>query len=227
MRCSLDFFLNKLKSGDSFSVARFNDGEMGCIMEEKDVISRGDQKSSSYLRIKLVEALTYRDDEYYVGLPDDKFDKAKKVALDMLGGYENVTSSVIFHDKNWLKFLRNITDVVGGYDEIAWIGGDNHDTLSLPFHVDYNIMVNSQNGFDDYNKVKDVKFPRGTLVFLSCGPLGRVLAKELFVNNKDCTFLEIGSVFDPIVQNKWRRYQLKRKKEALKIFDEWRQNGRY
>ena len=66
----MEWFLNNLKEKTPFSFSRFNDGELGCIMENSNFIaSRGAQKNSTELSYKLKECLTHQQDNYWVGIP--------------------------------------------------------------------------------------------------------------------------------------------------------------
>jgi len=220
----LDDILWIMKKGQYFAVARFNDGEMAAIDHSLDYVSRGDQKVTEKLGDKLGEALTHRQDGYYVGLPDPKFASARDKALGLLADYDNLTSSVVFHDDNWIRSFREIPIYSANFNPIVWVGGYHHNLSNLPFFVDTSISVSQKNSMDDYWRTKDFVPPEGSLVLLSCGPLGRVLAKEWFEKQPKCTILEVGSVFDPVTQDVWRRYQQKRRRDAERVIEEW-QNG--
>jgi hypothetical protein len=64
----------------------------------------------------------------------------------------------------------------------------------------------------------------GSLVFVSCGPLGRILTKEWFEWDRSLTILEVGSVFDPMTQNVWRQYQKRQRGEMTRLLEYWKQN---
>jgi hypothetical protein len=224
MNYSLEYFVNKLSKREPFAVSRFNDGEMGVILGTHSVVSRGDQRASSRLKIKLLEAMTYRHHDYFVGMPDKKFKEAYKNAEMIVGDYENITSSVVFHDDNWINALRGITGNADKFDSVAWVGSSKHKIEKLPFNVDKHIVTLHRDSFKEYNKIRNEKIPAGSLVLISCGPLGRILAKEWFELDDSLTILEIGSVFDPITQNVWRPYQKKQRGGTDRLFEYWRQN---
>lgn len=221
MNYSLDYFLEKLRSREPFAVSRFNDGEMGVILGTHGIVSRGDQKSSTHLKIKLLEAMTYRHHNYFVGMPDKKYGDAYKNAEMIVGDYENLTSSVVFHDKNWIKAMDGLVENASNYDNILWVGSNKHDVSKLPFKVSKHIKTKNKDSFDDYNKLRDLYIHPNSLVFVSCGPLGRVLTKEWFERDHSLTILEVGSVFDPVIQNIWRPYQKRQRDKALSVIERW------
>jgi hypothetical protein len=62
-----------------------------------------------------------------------------------------------------------------------------------------------KNAWDVYDSIKkaDTEFQKDDIIILSCGPMGRVLACEWFSQNSNCTYLDLGSTFDPYTRNVW------------------------
>jgi hypothetical protein len=224
MSYNLDYFVDKLSKKEPFAINRFNDGEMGVILNTHGVVSRGDQKSSTYLKLKLLEAVTYRHYNYFVGMPDRKFKSAYDNAKMIVGDYKNITSSVIFHDDNWTDALRGIVKNADKFDNIVWVGSRKHDTGRLPFRIDRHITTRHKDSFKEYGKIRSHQIEPGSLVFVSCGPLGRILTKEWFEWDRSLTILEVGSVFDPMTQNVWRPYQKRQRGEMTRLLEYWKQN---
>jgi len=212
----LDYFLYLLDNKTPFCVVRFNDGELGAITKTMHMVSRGDQDVTDALSKKLKEAMLHRQENYYVGMPDSKFKKHAEIADKLVGDYENVTSSVIFHDNNWIKAITELPKYTNQFERVVWVGSEQHDVSKLPFKVTEFVPVNHKNAFDSYNRLREMTPLKNTLVFLSCGPLGRVIGKDWFEAEPECTVLEVGSIYDPWVQNVKRRYQKKLWSEYLK-----------
>jgi hypothetical protein len=224
MNYKLEHFVDKLNRKESFALNRFNDGEMGVILGTHSVVSRGDQKSSILLKLKLLEAITYRCDDYYIGLPDKKFEEAFNNAEMIIGDYDNLTSSVVLHDDNWTDALRGIVNNADKFNNIIWVGSEKHEVDKLPFKVNRHIKTKHQNSFDDYYSIRKERIDPGSLVLVSCGPLGRVLVKEWFDRDDSLTIIEAGSIFDPITQGVWRSYQKRQRGEMSRLFNHWEQN---
>ena len=83
----LAWFFDRLKSGIPFAFGRFNDGEMGGIMNEGFVAARGDQRVGSDLREALKSALLHKQENYFVGIPCPLcFPKKYDATIDLIGG---------------------------------------------------------------------------------------------------------------------------------------------
>ncbi|HKK96121.1 MAG TPA: hypothetical protein VJ916_07420 [Anaerovoracaceae bacterium] len=212
---NLDYFLNLLDNKVNFAVARFNDGELGAITKTMATISRGDQEVTDELSVKLKEAIQHRQENYYVGVPDTKYKKFSEIASGLIGDYQNITSSVIFHDNNWVKAITEIPQRTKKFKNVVWVGSSSHKINNLPFKVTEFVPVNHKNAFNSYSRLKDLTPLRNTIIFHACGSLGRILTKEWFEREPECTILEVGSIFDPYVQNIKRRYQKKYWKDYL------------
>ena len=50
-------------------------------------------------------------------------------------------------------------------------------------------------GWDDFDKVKRLTFPRGTFILLDCGPTGTALAWHWYFRNPRCTVIDMQGVW--------------------------------
>jgi len=211
----LKYFCKLLNTKTPFAIARFNDGEMGAILKNMTIISRGDQPINNELSKKLKKALTHKQHNYFVGLPHkQKYPKYYHIAKNMVGDYKYLTSSVIFHVDNWIPAIKQITKHAQSFNPITWVGNENHNLSNIPINITTHIKVNAQNAWDSYIKVRDYEPKDKELILISAGPLGRVLTKEWFQRNPRCFILEIGSIFDPWTRNVQHQYQMKRIQNA-------------
>lgn len=65
----VDILYNHIKNNEPFCFIKMNDGEISALDPNSEGMSRGDEKSSDLMSYKLKEALNYRHDNYYIGLP--------------------------------------------------------------------------------------------------------------------------------------------------------------
>ena len=65
----MDWFLENIRTKTPFGYARFNDGEMMAIDQIGSVVARGDQIVDESLHNALNEAITYKQERYYIGIP--------------------------------------------------------------------------------------------------------------------------------------------------------------
>lgn len=202
--------LQNLKHGVPQALARFNDGEMKAIMGTKKVIARGDQQVTTSLRVKLLDAILHRQENYWVGIPCRVcFKRQHLKAKELVGNYEYLTSAVVTANRNWKHFTSTFPRFV---KKVEYVGGEDHDTRNLEkvlgIRVCHSIktpMKNAWAGFEKHPEFANLcNHLRGEeVVILSCGPLSRVLACEWFKRRPDCTFLDVGSCFDPWTRNVW------------------------
>lgn len=198
--------IDYLNNCNPFALARFNDGEAMAMFDPNALVARGDQRSSLLLQKKLFEALQGKEENYFVGLPCSLCypHLAQPLGQAVQTDDEFKTHAVVFTNRNWKRAVKDITEAVQGRP-VYWMSGDDQDPKKIPgikeVLVDH-FKVPTQDAFASYQNVKDwhEKFPAGSVVFLSCGPLARVLAKEWFEARPEVTFIDIGSTFDPFTR---------------------------
>jgi hypothetical protein len=204
-------FLHMLSNCVPFGFARFNDGEMSAIRTTAKHISRGYQKVSETLTIALTEALEYRQENYWKGMPcstcfPDHYEVAKKI----VGDYPYLTQATVFTNRHHKEFMSDFPASLEGRS-LAIVHGESHDIyklneqLKLSFH---SIPVPDMNSWDANQEVlpRHFEFHDGTVVLLSCGPLSRILVRAWFEIRPDCTFIDTGSLFDPWVRGVSYKY---------------------
>lgn len=202
--------LSNLRDGIPQALARFNDGEMTGIIRPGSVVARGDQQVPKDLSDKLKEALQHEQDNYWVGIPCSVcYPHLHSVALSYVDDeYDYLTKAVVTTNRNWKLFTTEFPKITDGR-LIRYVGGIEHNTDELKKYtgidVSARIITPMKNAWSDYNRIKDIynSFSVGDIVLLSCGPMARVLAREWFEQRPDCTFLDIGSCFDPWTRDVW------------------------
>ena len=196
-----------------WAFARFNDGEMSLIMRTQSTASRGHQQASDSLRGSLMKAMLFSLPRYFVGVPSTRYGRMRKKALEMLGDDHPrmVESWALTH--NWRDWSERFPDAVGGRP-VIWIVGEGtfigHEP-PIDFSVQRVITVPANNAWEwwkregNYDFNLSALFP-GTVVLLSCGPLARVLTANGFASRPDCTFIDVGTLYDPWTKNIRRKY---------------------
>lgn len=204
----LAWFFDRLKAGIPFAFGRFNDGEMGGIMNEGFVAARGDQRVGSDLREALKSALLHKQENYFVGIPCPLcFPKKYDATIDLIGGKdEHVKLAVNLTNRNWKKFTNAIGKHLK-YKKVYWVSGEDQRVENLSFKVHETKMFPRKNSWAHYDSIKGYyeEIDEGSIVFLSCGPLANVLVHEWFQKRPDLTILDVGSTFDPFTRGvRWR-----------------------
>lgn len=203
----MDWFLENLRDGTPFGYARFNDGEMMAVDQIGAVVARGDQLVSESLHEALSEALTYKQENYYVGIPCSLcYPRLATLAKDRVGEYEYLTSAVVTTNKNWKTFMDSFPSAMEGR-RLIWIGGNDqnaHAIRALGIDVAKTALVPRVNSWEYYQKIRQTVpqyFQPGDVVGISLGPTARVLVRQWFEEYPDVTFIDMGSNLDPITRN--------------------------
>ena len=208
----VSILLNFIEEKKPFCFIKMNDGEINALLNPNASLSRGLDKSSDKMSSKLKEALIYEQDNYFVGLPCNK----------CYGSLCDKIKTMIPHKKKENILLANLlinSNMNTTTQKFQTCFQDRHVIMvcnqkmskNLPSLKDFGIFVNEvyivadklafSTDYDQIrHKIKDI--PDNSVVLACCGPLGRVLCYEWFSQNSSLTCIELGSYFDPILNDK-------------------------
>jgi hypothetical protein len=203
----IELFIKNINENIHFSYGHFNDGEMSIIMGSNDPISRGDQKSSSELRKKLITSLIFEKENYFVGIPCALCHKFQRLFCELLR-LRNVPATVFHHTK--LTHLNAFLDSLKN-KRLYWVVSESKNLNAMKKYeldIENKIIVPPKNAFSVYETIKHEidNIKDNSIVLLLCGPLGRILAQEWFDKKNNVTYLCIGSYFDSILENRTYLY---------------------
>jgi hypothetical protein len=201
-----DWFFENLKNKNNFCYVRYNDGEMMGISRIGAIAARGDQVIDKQLHDKLTSGILHRQEDYYIGIPCSTcFPKYHKLAEQMTAGYDKITSAVLLTNKNWKSFYDNFPSACRDRN-IIWVGGKSQSKeklLDYGLNIKKMIRVTEKNSWSFYDKLKNAipsLISENDIVSMSLGPTARVLCKELFEQYPNVTFLDLGSLLDPVTK---------------------------
>jgi hypothetical protein len=198
-------FHKKLVDGENFSIARFGDGEMMALRGETVVSGCGEWNTNGVdpryhdARILLNAAYTYQDPGYYVGIVcpccqgQENF---KKMKYGSGQPESNLTYANLFVNTNYPFFLNQFIPEFQKR-KIVLVANETSRLDRLPFtgrfvSVKYNAWIENQ---DLVNW--DISGERDIVFLFACGPLGKILAQQWWSQNKNNTYLDIGSTLYP------------------------------
>ena len=207
MITEMDWFLENIRTKTPFGYARFNDGEMMAIDQIGSVVARGDQIVDESLHNALNEAITYKQERYYIGIPCSLcYPRFAGLAREIVGDYDYLTSAVATTNRNWKHFITSFPAAMEGR-RLIWVGGNdqNPDAIrDLGITVGKTALVPRQNSWKFYDKIRQAlpeHFQPGDVVGISLGPTARVLVRQWFEEFPDLTFIDMGSNLDPFTRN--------------------------
>lgn len=215
-----DFFIDKLMRKEPFAFAHFNDGEMQYILNKSEgAISRGAQDYNVNLAMGLKEAFLTPNSNFYRGVPCwICYPDMRREAEELIKEREDMptTPACVFHH-NYLKQRNILFESILKYENMTWVTNDVfdlkkvlHEIKSSQIETNQNeirhVRIPIKNGYEKYEKIKNMEYKDGELVFYLCGPLGRILAAESSVKYPKTTFLCLGSYFDNISNDEQHSY---------------------
>lgn len=236
-RDDLEFFNQKLCSGEPFSLVRFGDGEMMIINGEATDLSSKYNGEHRYIpgrlideqqRIRLAESLTYKSNRYYVGIACpccvgmENFQKLKKSSAQ---AESQLTWANIFVNANYHPFLKHTTPLLATR-KVAMVCHERADVGGLSFSVEKKFLVGGNSWIDDYQRLQqelDVVFnvledeDESWVVLFCAGVLSNIVVKEMTEKYPRHTYIDLGSVYDIKMRlGKTRKY-LKGSKNLKKV----------
>jgi hypothetical protein len=218
-----DKFLNKIKSGEHFSLSRWGDGEL-TILEDKfiDIRSKGsgefryDPNNTSYVGVRSKLILSYHntDDNYYIGIAcpccvgQEKYEYMKKKSRQ---DEEHLTWANLFVNANYSRTINEFVPELSNHSVNLVV---NHKSKldKLPFKPKNVWYVGTDAWNEDYGVVDEIKEIirhadiKNELFLFAAGPLANILTYELWeYGSKENTYIDIGSILDPHLQLKLTR----------------------
>ena len=221
---SIDYFLNKIKNKENFSILRFADGEY-YVLENTQLtnIDNWTFQSGSILCKHLNDSLSLINTNVYYGISGlSDCEKTCNYYYSKIPNHHNITYANVFVNENfekWINFLINHNDncllIGSSKPENNKIGNINIiETLLIdPFLV--NDWDNKYNEYFTIMKEFGKKYTN-TLFLISAGPLSEVFIHQLYLSNPNNIYLDVGSSIDMFTKNRYtREYQTKRSENTL------------
>jgi len=206
------FIINNIEHNIPFAFSRFNDGEMLGIDKPDSVVSRGAQLVDSSLQNALKKSITHKQENYYIGIPcPNCYPEYHKLANELIGEYDYKVRAVCNINRNYSKFINEFITSLKNKN-IIWVGGDDQNVNNLTYVLDLKIeksfLFSKKNAWEKHKKIQDSlsEIKKYDIVLFSLGPTGRILSQELFKSHPYNTFIDIGSLLDPITRNVWHNY---------------------
>ena len=216
-----------------FCFVRINDGETSAILHEGATPSRGDESYNTVMSEKLENILSdnYEDKELFIGIPcincygqhyiyvKNMLNKSK--SNEFLSS--NVMDANILINNNYDKTFNILIESLKDTKNVFVFNENCRDNLKIIennlFPISKKYTVTPRNAFTNcYDTLKDLEFDNNNVIITLCGPLGRVLCYEWYKKNPNCTYLDLGSFFDPILKNKSYLYHTNNHKYCFNCY---------
>lgn len=194
------------KKGSPFSFSKFADGEWAAILNEN--LNNNEFENNSHVpqfyREKLLEALQFKDPNYYIGTccPCCNGDRAQKMR-DLSGqDEEHMTFANVFVNTNYEIYKNTFLKEYGNYD-VHLIANERSKISNLPFKIEKFYPVGFSAWVKNYDLIQNILDNNysNKLFLFCCGPFGNMLAHQLHLHNKNNIYLDIGSTLNPWLQS--------------------------
>lgn len=201
----IEILFNRLKSRSPFSFSKYADGEW--FMIQNRPVNNNEFNytlQDNFYREKLIESFKYKDERYYVGVscPCCQGNEHYNMINFSNQNEKNLTFANIFVNHNYDFYKENFIDEYKNWD-IHLVANKNAKVETLPFKVEEFYPVENTAWKHNYNlidKIKNKKLSNKLFLF-ACGPFGNMLSHQLWDDNKQNTYLDIGSTLNPWLQS--------------------------
>jgi len=195
----IKFFHQKLSNQENFALGKFADGEWGAIKGIQFYPANGEWTANQghplyeLARQELEDSLRYQDPDYYVAICP-----CYKDAIEFSGQKESqITYANIFVNSNYEYYKKHYIDLYKERD-IHLVTHKNTNLDNLPFKVekfypiDYDAWVLNRE-LPDQILEQNLS---GKLFLFAAGAFANILAHKLWKNNKNNTYLDVGSTLN-------------------------------
>ena len=206
----LEWYVNKLRDGECFSFARYENGEWDCILELWSRTASGSQRFTPSLRKALTISLTEKHKEaHYPAMTPDYLARIKMLPRIERWLIENAPNldwhyGTVFHRSSeygklypLVKALKDRHTVVVGP---SWL-------RKLPFVNDF-VAVNPKDCWTQIDQIEEQlhKF-NNVVISFSAGPAAKVLIHRLApILGQHSWLIDFGSLWDPYCGVRSRKY---------------------
>lgn len=201
------FVINNINEDIPFAYSRFNDGEMMGIKNLGSVVARGDQLITQSLQNHLKKSIKHKQKNYFIGVPCSIcYLDYYNLANSLVGDYEYKVSAVACTNRNWAKFITELTQVIKG-KKIRFISGSDQKVSFLTEKMNFNIVdhikLPNKNTWQYFSDIKNYykNINENDIIFISLGPTSRILSQMWFEKKPNSTYIDIGSILDPFTRN--------------------------
>ena len=215
-----DFFWELINSEKNFTFTRYADGEImlmkgypiGVGTQAYNIDKWSSPNKLTNVGEQLLKTLNHDENNYYYAISsktdninDYLFLKSKISQKQELITFVNLWINSNY-EKTKQKFTTLKRDVILICNESA--KKENFPFNIIDIHPFPNDCINfwEKNG-DEYilDIIEKYKNYKNQLFFISCGPISEIIIHELYTNNPNNTYIDVGSSIDEYVHNKITR----------------------
>lgn len=198
----------RLLSGQKFAFSKYADGEWA-IMNNHPITAQGEfqyQQQDIFYSNKLLESYRFKDDGYYIGISCpccQGIETHKRMLLSSKQKQDHVTFANVFVNANYPYYVEKFVPYYGTQKTVL-VCNRNGKVENLPFKPEKIYPIDHTAFKTNYSLIEqmkqDISGVKDHLLLFCAGPLGNMLAAELWKINKNNVYLDIGSTLNPWLQ---------------------------
>ena len=216
-----DFFAEKITNNINFTFARYADGERMILCNTNILngtqayeVDKWKYDNNITFSNDLLQTCEHIEDQYYYAISCKCCDPHGLVYYKNLLKTDKITFSNLFINANYKKFINFISSIERS---VFLIANENCLNSVYPFKVEDKMPIPNDcvNWYEENkeeiisNISKIAKKYKNQLFLISAGPLSEILIHNLYINNPENTYVDVGSSLDIFTHNKITRpYQL-------------------
>jgi len=217
-----DYYINKIKNHEHFSLTRWGDGEWFCATGRQGANC---DKHTYFPEMSIGLNNALRDDKgYYKAIWDKNHGQIKNNLRIIIPHLERINPNIDWVNANiWEQLAINgeMGDLVSALESVNFVIVSNANKRSLPVkHVDY-VEVPVVNCFLEKERIKKdmvaMTEKYDDVVFgMSASMATNVIVDELYpLIGEKCSMIDFGSIWEPFVGNNNRSYH--REYKSIKL----------
>lgn len=208
----ITYFNFLLKNNVNFSILRIGDGEYN-ILNNVDQAKNQDNwalnddiyKTNLYKRFKTLFKDVKHNDNFYIGIPCPccmHEDTIKYIRKYIGTDFRNYTWGNILVNNNYNYTMNTIYEQTLQNKEVVLICNEDGDVSNLNLNIIKTFYISSS-WYNEDNLLNEIvnygKTVQNKVFLFSAGPFSKIAIFELFNNNENNTYLDIGSIFNKIL----------------------------
>jgi hypothetical protein len=220
----------KLKNNEPFAFTRFSDGEI-CVMQNQELklandhVVMGETKYNfgyssddhkhfdpsehSFLKDKLIEAYTFKKENYFVGgICKDCTCASREFAPWMHNLYgsidDNLTSANLLVNSNYSLFVKMFLPLLE-QKKIVFVCSENANLSNTKFNIVKDFRVGKNCIVNDHHLIDEIKQwilkenIKDHVFLFSASSLSEVLIHELYKDFDQNTYIDVGTTMHPFI----------------------------
>lgn len=215
-----DYFWSLIEKGENFTFSRYADGEVmlmkgievGNYTQAYGVDKWNSPNKMTKVGKELLETLNHTEENYYYAISalNDNVNDYNFLRKNIKQNEKKLTFVNLWINYNYQNSLKKYSELKR---EVIVICNEEAKKENFPFkikeliHFPNDCISFWENNSDTYinELIKKYDGLKNELFFISCGPISEIIIHELYKNNPDNTYVDVGSSIDEFVHNRKTR----------------------